>query len=127
MNTRKPGTENIEEPDDVDALLAESLKAQSEKDFTWKEPERKPRWFERAEMQNPPAATSPAPRAVARDTEPRFGQMVFGAICLILAFWCLMTVLFGFFIDPVIVALGICTLAGLAFVAAGLRPRRRRA
>lgn len=115
------------EPENIDELLAESLKAQSEKDFTWKEPERRPRWWQRAEVQQAPPTgqvnTTPAAYPAPERTGPRLGQLVFGAICLILALWTAMTVLFGAFLDPIILALGVCTLAGLALVVGGLRPK----
>ncbi len=116
------------EPENIDELLAESLKAQSEQDFTWKEPERRLRWWQRAEVQQSTAGpssltTTAAPSAAAESSGPKLGQLVFAAICLILALWTVMTVLFGVFLDPILLALGICTLAGLALVVSGLRPR----
>ncbi|WP_258933905.1 hypothetical protein [Nesterenkonia pannonica] len=39
--------------DDVDAILAESLRAQPGDDFTWKEPERRPRWWQRQDVEQP--------------------------------------------------------------------------
>lgn len=124
-----PTTAFPPEPENIDELLAESLRAQSEEDFTWKEPERRPRWWQRAEVQQAsPAGRSvtaePSPAAGgAERSGPRLGQLVFAAICMILALWTVMTVLFGVFLDPVVLALGICTLAGLALVLGGLRPR----
>lgn len=126
------------EPEDVDALLAESLRAESERDFTWKEPTRKPRWWERAEVESPPAATpaeSPRPSAPATaptrsaassGSGPRVGQMLWGAVCLVLALWVLAGVMLGVTIEPVLLALGLCTFAGIALVLAGLRPKRGR-
>ena len=120
---------------DVDALLSESLHAQSEKDFTWKEPERKPRWFERAEVDRPDAAQPErAYSQQASSTSPshpggtgiRFGQLVFAAICLLLALWVLLGVVVGVVIEPIVMALGLFALAGIALVAAGLRHARRR-
>jgi len=130
------------EPADVDELLAESLRAQSEKDFIWKEPERGPRWFERAEQE---AALSSAPteqtlsapsrtadaissygpnaREYRRGSEPRVGGAVFAAIAVALALWVLASIVLGIYIDWLIIALGICGLAGLVFVAAGLMPK----
>ena len=119
---------------DVDALLSESLHAQSERDFTWKEPERKPRWIERAEVERTEAAPpegaysrhlSPGSAARGRGSGVRFGQLVFAAICLLLALWVVLGVV-GFVIEPIVVALGLFALAGIALVAAGLRPARRR-
>lgn len=129
-----PTTPIPPEPEDVDALLADSLKAQSERDFTWKEPERKPRWWERAELEEAPAtgASQPsgpvAPAASsgssrAERSGPRFGQMLWGAICLVLALWVLAGVVLGVTIEPVLLALGLCTIAGVALVLAGLRPK----
>ncbi|WP_218222036.1 hypothetical protein [Nesterenkonia sp. Act20] len=131
------------EPADVDELLAESLRAQSEKDFTWKEPERGPRWFERAEQEaaltsaGPAEQTLPAPsKATAatgghgpdsarrrRASGPRVGGAVFAAIAVALALWVLASVVLGIYIDWLIIALGVCGLAGLVFVAAGLMPK----
>lgn len=123
------------EPKDVDALLAESLKAQSEMDFTWKEPERKPRWWQRAEMQQhssvyssgpttPVGPSSVYPRTTDREKPGiRTGTMVFGVICLLLAMWVIASVVFSVSVDPITVALVICTLAGLTLVAAGLKPK----
>lgn len=112
-----------QEPEDVDALLAESLRAESEADFTWKEPERRPRWWQRAEMQQPSATSAAMTTTAAEPTGVRLGSLIFGAVCLILALWVLATVVFGLSVDPVVVALVICSLAGLTLVAAGLRPR----
>ncbi|MGJ9425822.1 hypothetical protein ACHABX_08250 [Nesterenkonia halotolerans] len=130
------------EPADVDELLAESLRAQSEKDFIWKEPERGPRWFERAEQEAalnsaPTEQTLSAPSRPAdaigdhgsdatryrRSSGPRVGGAVFAAIAVALALWVLATVVLGIYIDWLIIALGVCGLAGLAFVAAGLMPK----
>lgn len=120
------------EPEDVDALLADSLRAQSEQEFTWKEPERRPRWYERAEMQQAASAESPSTPAAAaapgkspgrRRGRPRIGQAVFALICLMLALWVLAAVVLNVMIDPLMVALGICAVAGLALVVGGLRPR----
>ncbi|WP_010524237.1 hypothetical protein [Nesterenkonia sp. F] len=128
------------EPEDVDSLLAETLRAESEEHFTWKEPERKPRWYERVEQQSPAAASasrtvsptsSAAPAPIGAPTAasgggPRIGQLLLGAACLLLALWCLAALVFGVVLDPLVVALGLCTLGGLALIIAGLRPRRRR-
>lgn len=128
------------EPEDVDSLLAETLRAESEEHFTWKEPERKPRWFERVEQQSPAAASAsrtvspsssaaPAPigsSAASSGGGPRIGQLLLGAVCLMLALWCLAALVFGVVVDPLLMALGLCTLGGLALVVTGLRPRRRR-
>ncbi|WP_300344144.1 hypothetical protein [Nesterenkonia sp.] len=117
------------EPEDVDALLAESLKAQSERDFTWKEPERRPRWWERAERQHSSVAARPsaevAPSASrSREREQvRFGSVIFALVALALAAWVIASVVFGVAVDPLVVGLVLCTLAGLTLVAAGLRPR----
>lgn len=120
---------------DVDALLSESLHAQSEQDFTWKEPERKPRWFERAEVERtevaPPHGAdsrhiAPGPAARGGGRGVRFGQLVFAAICLLLALWVLLGVVVGVVIEPIVVALGLFALAGISLVVAGLRPARRR-
>ncbi|GAA1146744.1 hypothetical protein [Nesterenkonia lutea] len=133
------------EPEDVDELLAESLRAQDEQDFTWKEPDRGPRWFERAEQEAalgsgpgleggalmPPAeqAAVPHPRGTGssartgRATGPRITGAVYAAVAVALALWVLASVVLGVHIEPLVVALGVCSLAGLALVAAGLRPR----
>lgn len=119
------------EPEDVNALLADSLKAQSEEDFTWKEPQRRPRWYERAEMQQATAATD---SSVAEATDGdrhsgsgrgprRTGQFVLAMICLLLALWCLAALVLGIVVDPLVVALTACTMAGAALVIAGLRPK----
>lgn len=130
------------EPENIDELLADSLKAQSEQDFTWKEPEKKPRWWQRAEAeqgtgvgaeagdsggalstaQHSAPMTAPASSS-SQKSGPRLGQLVFAAMCLILALWTVMTVLFGVFLDPLVVALGVCTLGGVALVVGGLLPR----
>lgn len=130
------------EPADVDELLAESLRAQTERDFIWKEPERGPRWFERAEQEA--ALTSarteqitPAPsktpetiggyaydsKGHRRNSGPRVGGAVFAAIAVALALWVLASIVLGIYIDWLIIALGVCGLAGLVFVAAGLMPK----
>lgn len=124
------------EPEDVDSLLAETLRAESEEDFAWKEPERRPRWYERLEQQSPAAAASTtavsgvAPATGrgtgARRGGPRIGQLLLGVACLLLAVWCLAALVLGVVLDPLLVALGLCTLGGLALVVSGLRPRRRR-
>lgn len=129
------------EPADVDELLAESLRAQSEKDFIWKEPERGPRWFERAEQeaaltsarteQTLPAASKTfdaaghgaGPASHRRASGPRVGGAVFAAIAVALALWVLASVVLGIYIDWLIIALGVCGIAGLVFVAAGLMPK----
>lgn len=120
------------EPENIDELLAQSLRAQSEEDFTWKEPEKKPRWWQRAEAQHADAlSASPRPEPMATQptsspapkSGPRLGQLVFAAMCLVLALWTVMTVLFGVFLDPLVVALGVCTLGGVALVVGGLLPR----
>lgn len=120
-------------PADVDALLSESLKAQSEQDFTWKEPERRPRWWERAEATDPQPSGSLSPRAgssVASTPRSsasarggvRIGSVVFALVALVLAAWVIVSVMFDVSIEPLVVGLIVCTLAGLALVAAGLRP-----
>lgn len=123
------------EPEDVDALLAGSLRAESERDFTWKEPARKPRWWERSEVATASAAnpveapssrvhtTSPGPGGSSSGSTPRIGQMLWGAICFVLALWVLAGVVLGVTIEPVLMALGLCTFAGIALVLAGLRPK----
>lgn len=149
-------TAPLPEPADVDELLAESLRAQSEQDFTWKEPERRPRWFERAEAEaalagepgaeaehahaglaagptgRPPersrGVTGVASRAGSASGSdqrhgPRVGGAVYAAVAIALALWVLASVVLGIHIEPLIVALGVCSLAGLALVGAGLRPR----
>ncbi|WP_150461760.1 hypothetical protein [Nesterenkonia ebinurensis] len=129
--SHQPTTPLPPEPEDVDALLAESLKAQSEADFTWKEPERKPRWWERAEAQAPePGAVSPAftgevaAVSAAGDRQGiRLGSMVFALVALVLAGWVVASVAFGLSMDPLMVGLVICSLAGIALIAAGLRPK----
>lgn len=119
------------EPADVDALLSESLKAQSEQDFTWKEPERKPRWWERAEAQSPDAV-APRPSSEVKasnrcSTESqggmRPGSIIFALAALALAAWVIVSVVFGVTVDPIVVGLVVSGLAGLALVAAGLRPK----
>lgn len=120
-------------PEEVDALLAESLKAQSERDFTWKEPERKPRWWERADQTGavePPTShqtVSAAPsKPPARDQQRqsvRVGSVIFGLVALVLAAWVVASVVFGVALDPLLIGLVVCTLAGLSLVAAGLRPK----
>lgn len=116
------------EPADVDALLAGSLRAHSEEDFAWKEPTRRPRWYERAELQQhaesqAPASQESASTPVRRRVRTRTGQFVFGAVCLLLALWALIAVVFGVVLDPILVALGLCATAGAALVVVGLRPR----
>lgn len=119
------------EPEDVDALLSESLKAQSERDFTWKEPERKPRWWERAEtLQSEPAADALAsrPTGALAPTERegrrvRLGSAIFALVALVLAGWVVASVALGVTIDPLVVGLVICSLAGIALIGAGLRPK----
>lgn len=122
---------------DVDALLSESLRAQSEQDFTWKEPERKPRWWERAEAdaaQPSPAMSPRAESAVAASPRAskdrrggvRIGSVVFALVALVLAAWVIVSVVFDVSIEPLVVGLIVCTLAGLALVAAGLRPKSGR-
>lgn len=117
------------EPEDVDALLAESLRAQSERDFTWKEPERKPRWWERVEgPEEAPGALSPTRTtevtASARDTRRlRLGSVVFALISLLLAGWVVASVVFGITVEPLVVGLVICSLAGMSLIIAGLRPK----
>lgn len=143
-----PTTPLPPEPADVDELLAESLRAQSEADFTWKEPERRPRWFERAEQEaalasgagaesghaqdalSAPAGSSrgAAPAAAGSSSSdhrhgPRVGGVVYAAVAMALALWVLASVVLGIHIEPLIVALGVCSLAGLALVGAGLRPK----
>lgn len=127
----QPTTPLPAEPEDVDALLAESLKAQSEADFTWKEPQRKPRWWERAEAQAPEAtAVAPAPTGAlaaqhsAGDAQGiRLGSVVFALVALVLAGWVIASVVFGLSIDPLMVGLVICSLAGISLIGAGLRPK----
>ncbi|MBO0594192.1 hypothetical protein I2485_03110 [Nesterenkonia sp. E16_7] len=128
------------EPADVDELLAESLRAQSERDFTWKEPERGPRWFERAEQEAalsagtvPPTGTAAAPAAKGplaatsggADSVrgPRISGAIYAAIAVALALWVLASIVLGIYIDWLIVALGVFALAGLALVATGLMPK----
>lgn len=129
---RPPASGRPPEPADVDALLSESLKAQSEQDFTWKEPERSPRWWERAEAQNPGSTQVSSPRAetqrptrrAAKGTAGvRIGSMIFALAALMLALWVIASVVFSITVEPVIVGLVVCTLAGLALVGAGLRPK----
>ena len=130
------------EPADVDELLADSLRAQSERDFTWKEPERRPRWFERAEAEAAfgaggtqptgqvaaPAAKSPmtgtSRRADAKSVSgPRISGAIYAAIAVALALWVLASTVLGVHIDWLIVALGVFGLAGLALVLTGLMPK----
>ncbi|PRZ18412.1 hypothetical protein [Nesterenkonia sandarakina] len=130
------------EPADVDELLAESLRAQSERDFTWKEPERGPRWFERAEQEaalsagtapSTGAAAVPAGKATLAGTSggadarsgsgPRVSGVIYAAIAVALALWVLASTVLGIYIDWLIVALGVFALAGLALVATGLMPK----
>jgi hypothetical protein len=118
------------EPEDVDALLAESLKAQSERDFTWKEPERKPRWWERAEASGessggvtPAASGGVAARSSGGNSGVRIRSVVFALISLVLAGWVVASVAFGVTLDPLVVGLVICFLAGTSLIIAGLRPK----
>ncbi|TLP93517.1 hypothetical protein FEF26_13350 [Nesterenkonia salmonea] len=118
------------EPEDVDALLAESLRAQSERDFTWKEPERKPRWWERAEGQEEstgavtPERTAEVASSSSRDNRRvRLGSVVFALISLLLAGWVVASVAFGITVEPLVVGLVICSLAGMSLIVAGLRPK----
>ncbi|GAA1104938.1 hypothetical protein [Nesterenkonia jeotgali] len=132
------------EPADVDELLAESLRAQSERDFTWKEPERGPRWFERAEQQaalsaataapshspavpeaqSPPAGRGRSGRAGSRSGGgPRIAGVIYATIAMALALWVLASMVLGIYIDWLIVALGVFALAGLALVVTGLMPK----
>lgn len=121
-------------PADVDELLSESLKAQTEQDFTWKEPERRPRWWERAEANAAQSSAAMSPRtesAVAASPRSssasgggvRVGSVVFGLVALALAAWVIVSVVFDVSVEPLVAGLVICTLAGLALVAAGLRPK----
>lgn len=124
-----------QEPADVDALLSESLKAQSEQDFTWKEPERKPRWWERAEAQAPgseSAEMAPRPSSEVRGSHSasdrsrggvRPGSVIFALAALALAGWVIVSVVFVVTVDPIVVGLVVSALAGLSLVAAGLRPK----
>ena len=134
----RPREQQSAAPADVDALLAESLKAQSEQDFTWKEPERKPRWWERAEADPARTAGGLSPRAGSAVTASpqssssarggvRIGSVIFALVALVLAAWVVVSVVFGVSVEPLVVGLMVCTLAGLALVAAGLRtkPGRR--
>lgn len=117
------------EPHDVDALLAESLRAQSERDFTWKEPERKPRWWERAEApdQSSSEVTTSASRDLAAASRGergvRLGSVVFALVCLVLAGWVIGTIAFGVAVEPLVVGLVICSVAGLSLIIGGLRPK----
>jgi hypothetical protein len=119
------------EPEDVDALLAESLKAQSERDFTWKEPERKPRWWERAEASGesssgevtPAASGGVAAQSSGGNSGVRMRSVVFALISLVLAGWVVASVAFGVTLDPLVVGLVICFLAGTSLIIAGLRPK----
>ena len=119
-------------PHEIDSLLAESLQTTTAEDFDWKEPERGPRWWERAEAEGRLGGASSertADRPGSDTEEPsgmRPGQLVVGTVCFLLALWCLLGVVLGVMVDPLLVGLGICTLAGLILIAAGLRPRRRR-
>ncbi|WP_156837145.1 hypothetical protein [Nesterenkonia alba] len=113
----------VPEPEDVDALLSESLRAETEDAFSWKEPQRRPRWWERAE-QTGTLHTAPAPSPAAQQSRGvRLGPLIVGGACLLLAWWVLVTVAFGITIDPLFIALAVCTLAGVTLVAAGLRPK----
>ncbi|WP_120004681.1 hypothetical protein [Nesterenkonia muleiensis] len=131
---RQPTVPLPPEPADVDALLSESLKAQTERDFTWKEPERKPRWWERAEAQQDayapgPAAVAPTFTGEMAAPSPRTRQgmrlssVVFALVCLVLAAWVVASVAFGLSVDPLMVGLVICSLAGLSLIIAGIRPK----
>lgn len=121
------------EPADVDALLSESLKAQTERDFAWKEPERAPRWWERAEAQRHqeygPEAAAPsftgqlATSSDSRGQGMRLGSVIFALICMALAAWVVASVAFGLSVDPLMVGLVLSSLAGLALIVAGLRPK----
>lgn len=130
----RPSMPMPREPEDVDSLLAETLRAESEEHFTWKEPERRPRWYERVEQQSPAATAAAASTTVstagtgtgARRNGPHIRQLLVGVACLLLALWCLAALVLGVVLDPVVVLLGLCTLGGLALIVAGLAPRRRR-
>lgn len=120
------------EPADVDALLSESLKAQSERDFAWKEPERAPRWWERAEAQRQqygseaaaPAFTGELARSSGSSGQGmRLSSVIFSLICMALAAWVVASVAFGLSVDPLMVGLVLSSLAGLALIVAGLRPK----
>ncbi|GAB3850812.1 hypothetical protein [Nesterenkonia populi] len=117
------GRPDVPPPEDVDALLAESLRAQSEEDFTWKEPERKPRWWQRQEMHQASAGSTTVRSSAGERKGVRLGSVIFGAVCLLLALWVLATVTLGLMIDPIVVGLVVCTAAGLSLVLAGLRPK----
>lgn len=126
--SRKNQHNYVPEPEDVDALLAESLKAQSERDFTWKEPERKPRWWERAEVQETTgglqtrSGTGAEVTSSARSEQGlRIGSAIFALVCLVLAAWVVASVVFNLSVNPLIVGLVVCSLAGLALITAGLR------
>lgn len=133
----RPRAPQSADPADVDELLSESLKAQSEQDFTWKEPERRPRWWERAETDAAQPSAAVSPRAASTVATPsrsstdsrggvRIGSVVFGLVALVLAAWVIVSVVFDVSIEPLVVGLIVCTLAGLALVAAGLRPKSGR-
>lgn len=117
------------EPDDIDALLAESLRAQSERDFTWKEPERSPRWWERAEASThssgelKPSTGGDSAAASRGARGVRLGSVVFALVCLVLAGWVIGTVAFGLAVEPLVVGLVICSVAGLSLIIGGLRPK----
>lgn len=131
---RQPTAPLPTEPADVDALLSESLKAQTERDFTWKEPERKPRWWERAEAQQDayaPGSSAMTPTFTGEMAAPssraghgmRLSSVVFALVCLVLAAWVVASVAFGLSVDPLMVGLVICSLAGLSLIIAGIRPK----
>lgn len=132
---KTPEQPDPQEPADVDALLAESLKAQSERDFTWKEPDRRPRWWERAEAETSSGIsgtrspeTAPSQRGAGgshlrSERAVRPGSIIFSFVALALAGWVVVSVVFGVTVDPIVLGLVVCALAGLALVAAGLRPK----
>lgn len=122
-----PNPHRESEPQDVDALLASSLSAQTEEDFAWKEPERRPRWWERAAQREAAEHTHTGHSAISPRSRKRsglrVGSAVLALVTLLLALWVIASVALGITVDPVVMALVVCVLAGTALVASGLRPK----
>lgn len=127
--------------EDVDALLASSLRARTEDDFTWREPERSPRWWERAEMRraemqrsemgrtedSEAADRNPVKRAEAdQQSGVRIGAVVWSLIAMTLAGWVIAAAGFGLALDPLVLLLVVCATAGILLVVSGLLPRSGR-
>lgn len=122
--------------EDVDALLASSLSARTEDDFTWREPERSPRWWERAEMQRSEMGRTedseaddrnPVKRTEAdQQSGVRIGAVVWSLIAMTLAGWVIAAAGFGLALDPLVLLLVVCATAGILLVVSGLLPRSGR-